>query len=69
MNDSKNGKGKYLTISNVSGEEIVLKNGDKLFLNMTPPEVRANNPNVPVFSKSVKVEEVDTKQIADECLF
>lgn len=57
INDSKNGDGKYLAISNVSDEDIIIKAGDKLFLNMTPKDVREKHPKVPLFSKSVKVED------------
>lgn len=57
VNDSKNGKGRYLTITNMSGENIVLKPGDKLFLNETPQEMLAKNPKIPHFSKSVKIED------------
>lgn len=57
INDSKNGQGRYLAITNMSDEEIVLKPGDKLFLNETPAETLAKNPKIPHFSKSVKIEE------------
>lgn len=58
LNESKNKPGeKYLTVKNVSDEDIVIKSGESLFLNMTPKEVRDKNPSVPLFSKSVKVEE------------
>lgn len=57
INLSKKGGGKYLSITNVSDEDIVIKAGEKLFMNMTPASVREKNPKIPAFSKSIKLEE------------
>jgi hypothetical protein len=57
INDSKNSEGQYLSLKNVSDEDIVIPAGEKLFLSKTPAYVLEKNPKVPAFSKSVKVEE------------
>lgn len=57
INDSKNGDGKYLSIKNLSEEPVVIEPGASVFLNMTPKEIRDKNPKIPMFSKSVKVED------------
>ena len=57
VNRSKNGNGQYLTITNVSEKDIVLKAGDKLFLNRTPAEILEKYPKVPHYSKDIKVED------------
>lgn len=57
LNTNKNGNGKYLTITNVSDEPIVIEPGKKLFMNMTSKEIRDKYPKVPLFSKSIKVED------------
>ena len=74
LNESKNKPGeKYLSIKNVSDEDVVIQAGQSLFLNMTPKDVRDKNPNVPLFSKSVKVEDeteaMTSEQIADDVGF
>lgn len=70
LNDSKNGDGKYLSIKNVSEEAVVIEPGQSLFLNMTPKEVRDQHPGVPLFSKSVKVdEEYASEDTADDVPF
>jgi len=51
---NQNEQGDYLTITNVSGEPIVIEPKEKVFLRVTPAEVLAKNPKVPNFSKSVK---------------
>lgn len=67
LNDSKNGDGKYLSVKNVSDEEIIIKPGESLFLNMTPKNIRDKNPSVPMFSKSVKVDE--NEDVSDDVPF
>lgn len=67
LNDSKNGDGKYLSVKNVSDEEIVIKPGESLFLNMTPKNIRDKNPSVPMFSKSIKVDE--NEDVSDDVPF
>ena len=57
INQSKNGKGMYLDIKNVSDEAITIEAGGHLFLNMTPHHIKDVNPKVPNFSKSIKIEE------------
>jgi hypothetical protein len=56
LNDSKKGTGKYLTLTNVSDEQIIIEPGEKVFLNMSPKELREKYPKMPLFRKSVKVE-------------
>jgi len=68
VNDSRNGDGQYLTLTNVSDQDIVIKAGDKLFLNKTPDYVFEEHPKVPHFSKSVKEEEEVTPDEAREVL-
>jgi hypothetical protein len=65
INDSKNGDGKYLSIKNNSDETVIIDPGTSIFLNMTPKEVRDKNPKVPMFSKSVKVED-EVEQTGEE---
>lgn len=61
LNDSKNKPGeKYLSVKNVSDEPIIIEPGTSLFLNMTPKEIIEKNPNIPLFSKSIKEEEAAT---------
>lgn len=62
INDNKNGDGKYLSIKNNTDEDVVIEAGKSIFLNMTPKSIREKNPNVPMFSKSIKVEEEATKE-------
>lgn len=62
INDNKNGDGKYLSIKNNTDEDVVIEAGKSIFLNMTPKEIREKNPNVPIFSKSIAVEEEATKE-------
>jgi len=57
VNDSKKGDGQYLTITNASDEDIVLKPGEKLYLNKTSQELLSKYPKIPHFSKSIKIEE------------
>lgn len=66
INDSKIGKGKYLTITNVGDEDVILRAGDKLFLNMTPDYIKEKNPKVPNFSKSIKIESEEDGRLVDE---
>ncbi len=63
VNNSKNGNGQYLTITNVSDEDIVLKKGEKIFLNKTPQSVLEKHPKVPHFSRSIKVVVTDGEPI------
>ena len=73
LNDSKDKTGsKYLSVKNVSERPIVIEPGQSLFLNMTPKHITEKNANVPMFSKSVKVEEeqeYDSKEVADDVPF
>jgi len=58
LNDSKDHpEKKYLSVKNVSGEDVVIKAGESLFLNMTPKEYREKNDKIPLFTKSVKIEQ------------
>ncbi len=65
----KNPEQRYLTIKNVSEEQIVIEPGTSLFLNMTPGHIREKNPNIPVFSKSIKIEDEPPVQKHSEELF
>ena len=73
LNDSKNKPGeKYLSVKNVSDEPIIIEPGTSLFLNMTPKEVREKNPNIPLFSKSIKEEEAveqSSEDLSDDVPF
>lgn len=62
VNDSKKGDGKYLSITNNSDEDVIIEVGKSIFLNMTPKEVREKNPKIPMFSKSIKIDEEPTKE-------
>jgi hypothetical protein len=63
VNKREDGR-EYLAITNTSDEDVVLKPGEKLYLNRTPREILEKNPKIPHFSKSVKVEERQNKQAA-----
>jgi hypothetical protein len=66
LNESKNKDGeKYLSIKNVSDEDVVIPAGQSLFLNMTPKDIREKFPNTPLFSKSVKVEDQEQAEKDD----
>lgn len=74
LNESKNKPGeKYLSIKNVSDKAVVIEPGQNLFLNLTPKDIREKNPGVPMFSKSVKIEEegqeIDAEELADDVPF
>jgi hypothetical protein len=49
--------GSYLSIQNMTNEPITIHPSEKIFLNATKPEVLAQNPKVPKWSKSVKVQD------------
>lgn len=57
LNDSQSGEGKYLSIVNNTNEPLTIEPGGKFFMNMTPQHIRDENPKVPLFSKSIKIEE------------
>lgn len=57
-NQSKNSDGFYLSIQNVSEEEMIIKPGDKIFLNKTPHTVLKNHPKAPHYSKSIKIDDI-----------
>jgi len=75
VNERKEGDGHYLVISNVSEEDVVIKAGEKVYLNRTPVEILSKHPKVPHYSKSLKIEEeatseeFDSEQVADEIPF
>jgi hypothetical protein len=48
---------KYLTVKNVSGEPVVIKDGETVYLNKTPKDRLEQYPTAPHYSKSVKVED------------
>ncbi len=57
VNDNKKGDGQHLAITNVSEMDIVIKAGEKVFLNKTPQERLDQYPKIPHFSKSIKIED------------
>ena len=56
VNERKEG-GHYLTITNVSEEDVVIKAGEKLYMNRTSKEILDKHPKVPHYSKSVKIDD------------
>lgn len=67
LNDSKSKpNSKYLSIKNVSDEPIVIEPQGKVCLNMTPDFIRAKNPKMPLYSKSVKIEENGQEEVKNE---
>jgi hypothetical protein len=67
INDSKNDPSrKYLSLKNVSDEDVLIKAGESIFLNMTPREIKEKNPKVPLFSKSVKIEDLNEGPYEEE---
>jgi len=57
VNERKEGGGHYLTITNVSEEDVVIKAGEKLYMNRTSQEILDKYPKVPHYSKSVKIDD------------
>ena len=55
--DKTNPDKKYLSVKNVSEEQIIIEPGKSIFLNITPASIKESNPNIPDFSKSVKEDE------------
>jgi len=71
VNERKDGDGHYLVITNVSDEDITLKAGEKVYLNRTPAERLKQYPNIPHYSKAVKVEdqEYDSEEVSESIPF
>lgn len=76
VNQSKKSDGEYLSIKNVSDQQIVIEPDQNIFLNKTPKHIKDKYPSTPDFSKSVRVEEQKpeqkeptTEQIADDIPF
>lgn len=61
-NDSQKGEGKYLSIKNVSDQDIVIEPGQKIFLNKTPQWKLEKYPKAPIYSKSIAVPEDEADQ-------
>jgi len=57
VNERQDCTGHYLVLTNVSDEDVVIKAGEKLYLNRTPAQILKDNPKVPHYSKSVKIED------------
>jgi len=56
----------YQVLTNLTNEDIIFKPGKegKIFLNRTPAETLQKYPNIPHYSKSVKVEdEINEKDV------
>jgi hypothetical protein len=58
----------YLVITNQDTEDVVIKVGEKLFLNKTPQARLEQYPKIPHFSKSVKLDEekTESEKVADD---
>lgn len=65
INDSKDGNRKYLSIKNVSDEPIIIKPGENFFMNMTPKKIRDEHPGVPIFSKEIKIDDINEIDFED----
>lgn len=63
VNQRKDGNGHYLQITNVSDSDVVIKAGEKIFLNRTPNETLAKYPKVPHYTKDVRIEEDDPAEV------
>lgn len=61
LNDSKNSDGKYLSLKNVSGTDIIITAGKVIYMSMTPKSIRDKNPKIPMFTQSIKIEENETQ--------
>jgi len=58
INDRKDDPSKkYLIITNVSDKPVTLEPKGRVFLNMTPSQIKVMNPKIPDFSKSEKLED------------
>ena len=67
VNESKNKPGShYLVVSNVSNEDVVIKAGEKLYMNRTPKDILDKHPKVPHYSKSIKIEDDNQGQMTNE---
>lgn len=53
VNKDRNSERQYLTITNVSEEDVVIKAGEKLFMNRTPNDILAKYPKMPHYKKDV----------------
>lgn len=65
INDSRtDGDKKYLAVKNVSGEDVLIKDGQSIFLNQVPPHIKEKYPAIPDFSKSVVIKN-NEEDVAD----
>ena len=78
VNERRDGDGHYLAITNVSDEVVTIQPGEKIYLNRTPSERLEQYPNIPHYSKSVKIEdkqeneesqEYNSEEVADDIPF
>ena len=71
VNPRQEGVGHYLVITNLTEEDVVIKAGEKLYMNRTPKETLDKHPKVPHYSKSVKVEmsEQEVKDVNNDVPF
>ncbi len=63
VNKRQDGSGKsYLVITNVSDQPFTLEAGGKVYLNMTPAELKAKNPRMPNFAKQIVIKDDDSME-------
>ena len=54
--NSRDDGSQYLSITNVSDDDVVIGPGEKVYLNKTPKEILQKYPKIPHFDKSIKEE-------------
>jgi hypothetical protein len=54
--NSRDDDSQYLSITNVSDDDVVIKPGEKVYLNKTPKDILQKYPKIPHFDKSIKEE-------------
>jgi hypothetical protein len=54
--NSRDDDSQYLSITNVSDDDVVIKAGEKVYLNKTPKDILQKYPKIPHFDKSIKEE-------------
>lgn len=64
VNKRKDDEGFYLVITNMSDDDVVIKPGEKVYMNRTPEARLKEYPTIPHYSKSEKIEEEKTHTAA-----
>jgi hypothetical protein len=54
--NTRDDNSQYLSIINVSDDDVVIEPGEKVYLNKTPKEILQKYPKAPHFDKSIKEE-------------